>query len=191
MSKKSTKKKPPVLIIAVVLLALLGGGYYFSSQKGPDVSNPTGGVDTKDGGTFSSISDALKRSMSLSCEYTDELGSETKTYIKNGAVRISSTGADGVEPGEVIVKDNKMYTWSPETLEGFVIEMEDADTDEMADDMVEVKSQESKSDFIGAIEAYKEHCRVSTVSDSYFDPPTDVEFKDFASMFGGMVDPEE
>lgn len=188
MSKKSTKKKSPILVIVVVVIALLGGGYYFFSQKDFKALLIPGGGNI---GTFSSIQDALTRSMSLVCEYTDERGIETKTYIKNGAVRMSNSGADGVEPGEVIVKDNKMYTWSPETLEGFVIEMEDADTDEMADDLVEVKSQGSKSDFVGAIEAYKEHCKVSTVSDSYFTPPTNVEFKDIASMFGGTVNPAE
>lgn len=189
MSKESTKKKSPVLIIAVALLVFLGGGYYLYSQKGSDVSNSTGGVDTKDGGAFSSISDALKRSMSLVCEYTDERGVETKTYIKNGAVRISSSGGEDMEPSEAIIKDNKMYTWSDVTKKGFVIEMEEADTEDMVD--VDLEDKSDRDAFIEGIEAYKEHCKVSTVSDSYFVPPVDVEFKDLASMFGGMVDPTE
>ena len=181
-------KKKNTLVVILVALGLLGGGYYFFSQKESKTPNvPSGGED----GAFSSIQDALTKSMSLVCEYTDERGVETKTYIKNGEIRISSSGNEQVEAGEAIVKDNKMYTWSDVTKEGFLIEMEDADTDEMADDVMVAKSQGSKSDFVGAIDAYREHCKGSIVSDSHFVPPTDVKFIDFASMFSDMLDSEE
>lgn len=182
MKSKNSNKNP--LAIILIALVLLGGGYYFLSQKKTDVPNLPGGGET---GTFSSIKDALSRSVSLECVYSDELGAKTTTYIKNGAIRINSEGGEGVEPGSAIVKDNKMYTWSDVTKEGFVIEMEDADTDETIGGPT---SQGDKGAFINAIEQYRDNCKVTSVSDSHFTPPADIEFKDIASMFSGQNLPE-
>lgn len=177
--KPSSKKFSPVAIIAVALV-VLGGGYYLYTQKGSSTS--------KDSGTFSSIKDALSRSVSLECVYTDELGAQTTTYVKDGAIRINSQGADGVEPGGAIIKDNKMYTWSDETREGFIIKMQDTDTDET----IEIPtSQGDKRAFIDALEAYRDNCKVTTVADSNFTPPDDIVFKDIASMFSGQNLPED
>ena len=81
-------------IIIVVILLLLGGGAYLVLQNGqgqqstPGTSTQQG--QTQQGNIFTSIKDALSKSLSLECTYKDAKGTETKTYIKSGAVRVDA-----------------------------------------------------------------------------------------------------
>lgn len=85
------------LIIGLVVLALLGGGYFYFKTSGMLSKAPAGTTTTGNGNVFTSIKDALSKSLSLKCVYKDEQGIETTTYIKGGAVRVMMTNSQSSE----------------------------------------------------------------------------------------------
>jgi len=113
------KKIVPVLIILVLLA--VGGYFYMKSKRTMPVSNPVAKQDQlHQNNVFTSIQDALSRSLTLQCDYKDERGVQTTTYIKSGSVRVIMSGmADPKQPNNIIVKDKKMYMWNDTDKTGF------------------------------------------------------------------------
>src|SRR3989344_3901856 len=175
-------------IIAVVLLLIIGGGAYLTFKNKPV---QPGAVNTninqgqpQDGNVFTSIKDALSKSLSLECKYNDEKGTESTTHIKGGAVHVAAkTLADGKETNtQVIMKDRKMYTWDEATKKGVVFDIPEENL--QTTPSTQAPSGDNKGDsFLAEIEKYKDACKPAVVSDSLFTPPTDVEFQDFSKMF--------
>jgi len=163
-----------ILLAVVILLFLAGGGFYFykTTQNSSESLN-LGKTDVVSS-AFGSVKDALSKSISLSCEYTDPEGVLTKTYIKNGSVRVSLAGDSENPYGEVILKENKMYMWSDTKKEGFSYEFESTTTDTNLDD--QTAQTGDRASIIEAIEAYKDYCKIENVSDSLFEVPSDVKF---------------
>src|SRR6266403_6202700 len=91
------------IVISVVVALLVGGGVFFFFQ------NKTG---TSSRNIVTTVKDALSKSESMQCDYTDEQGRVSKTFIKNGAVRSDYTGKTPQESGSIIVTSQKMYMWT-------------------------------------------------------------------------------
>lgn len=179
-------KSLPVIII--VILLLLGGGAFLAFKNKPvqpgAVNTNVGQGQTQDGNAFTSIKDALTKSLSLECTYKDEKGTETKTQIKGGAVRVEAkTTTEGKETNShIIFKDRKMYTWDEATKKGVVFELPEESL--QTTPSTEAPSSDNKGEsFLADIEKYKDACKPAVVSDSLFTPPSDVEFQDFSAMF--------
>lgn len=173
--------KPKLVVVAIIVLALLGGiGYMIMSKRAgnPPVSPPTGG------NVFTSIKDALSKSLSLECSFTDAEGRQTKAYVKSGAVRSDFTGKTANESGSVIVKDKKMYFWNSQG--GFMMEIPE-ETPVAGQKAPETPG--SVGDVMGTLEKYKENCKPSVVSDSLFTPPTNITFQDFSKMMQQITPP--
>lgn len=173
MAKVAKKGFPkPLIIIIIVVIVLLGAGYFLMNN--PMVKK---GLDAGTGGQFSSIKDALTKSVSLECEYKDPTSGENmKVWIKNGAIRSDMPAQGGQEAGTMIMKDKKMYIWS--NKEGMVMSLE---TPEGTEGQTMDNENEAEN-LIKDLEAYKNDCKPSVVSDSLFTPPTDVEFTDLSEM---------
>lgn len=178
----AAKKKSPIIpiIIVIAILALAGLAWFMMKGK----SSMMGG--SAKGSAFSSIKDALTKSVSLKCEF-DENGTHTITYIKNGAIRADMTNPNPEQSGSMIMKEKKMYFWKDK--EGYVMEVPDyKDTEEVKD--TEKPSQ--SDDFMKELEAYKDKCNADVVSDSLFNPPSDVTFSDMSQMMpSGMPKVDE
>lgn len=188
----NSSSKTLIIVVVIIILIILGiFGFMTMGNKSSDKSatqNATG-EETKtetSGSVFSSIKDALSRSMSLECTYTDDSGRKSVTYIKNGAVRSDFTAENTAQSGSMIMKDNKMYFWNGK--EGMMMEFDpSAMTGEAGSPPKNVTpGQQKPEDVVGALEKFKEFCKNATVSDSLFTPPADVEFTDVASMTKGM-----
>ncbi len=168
-------KKSPILpiVIVVAVLAVLGIVGYLLMNKG--------GVSTmgmkKNGGAFSSIKDALSKSVSLECNYKDPTsGADMKVWIKNGAIRSDMPAQGSEEGGTMIMKDKKMYIWNGN--EGLVMSLETPEGQEL-----ETSDTGSEADnLIKDLEAYKNDCKPAVVSDSLFTPPSDVKFTDMSAL---------
>ena len=173
-------KKVLVIVIAVLLLALVGG-FIFMKSKSSKVE--TNNIATGNKGVINSVKDALTQKLTLSCEFTDESGTVVKSYIKNGAVRVTSVGSEADKSGEIIMKDKKMYIWDTTSKEGFVYVIED-----QAVDGAENSSRENitSDSYLDMIDKYKDSCKVATVADSYFVPPADVNFQDMSKFLENM-----
>lgn len=165
------------VLIAIVVLVLLGGaGYMVMSKKGgtPGTSSPS----TTGGNVFTSIKDALSKSLSLECTFTDEGGRQTKSFIKNGAVRADITAKDPKESGSVIVKSKTMYFWNGKT--GFMMQIPE---ETGAPAQAGTKGSEPENaNIMESMEKFKDSCKPAVVADSLFTPPTDVTFQDFSKM---------
>lgn len=170
------KKKVP--IIAVILLLLLGGGYVFMKSRVVNKDVDSGMVEKSN--VFTSIKDAMSKNVTLICEFKDQTGASTKSYIKNGAVRISSAGSTNEnQAGEIVMKDKKMYMWDLKTKQGFVYEIPDSENNQIGATATEINQSEN---YLNMIETYKDSCKVTSVEDSYFDLPEDVKFQDMSKL---------
>ena len=112
----------------------------------------------------------------MNCEY-EENGMKSKVDIKNGAVRVDSSGTDQEQNGSIILKGKKMYMWRG--TEGYVYDIPD-EVDENGKTIDSESTQ--KEDLMKSLEAYKDACKPAVVSDSIFNPPSDVTFTDMSSM---------
>lgn len=186
-----------LLPVVVIVFLLIGGGAFFLSQQNKNAGEtPESAMTEKkeDGNVFTSIQDALSRSLSLECSYTDPEGTTAKTYIKAGAVRseVTATGTDGATT-YMIMKDRKLYSWDPETKKGTLMTIPDPAT--ITPPAVPTGAMEDSSDatageeesFLTEIEKYKDACKPATVADSLFVPPTDVTFQDLSSLMEDVI----
>lgn len=178
---KGEKKGIPkiVIIIIVVVVILLGAGFFL-------MNNPTlqKGLDMGTGGKYSSIKDALTKSVSLECEYTDPEGASSHVWVKNGAIRADMTGGDTESNGSTIIKDKKMYFWNEKG--GYVVTIPDVTP---VEGMEDASTDNQSEDFLKDLEEYKENCKPAVVSDSLFSVPTDIEFQDMSKIIENFAPP--
>lgn len=173
------KNKRILIVVGVVVLLALSAFAYFKFNPNKAENN---GQPTSSKSIFSSVKDALSKNITLVCEFKDDKGQSVKSYIKNGAVRVTSAGLEeGNQAGDIIIKDKKMYIWDGKTKQGFVYETKDEDTSNQNVGMTAGEVVKSDS-YLNMIEKYKDSCKVSTVEDSYFVPPTDVKFQDMTKF---------
>jgi hypothetical protein len=180
----ATAKKgfPPIVIVLIVVgVLVVAAGAFFMLNKGKMMGSSMMG-----GNAFTSIKDALTKSVSLECEYTDAQNVKSKYFIKNGAIRADMESSDPEQTGSMIMKDRKIYSWKGK--EGFMMEIPEAKDDDQA--MENDKSNEADN-IIKDLEEYKDKCKASVVSDSLFTPPADVDFQDMSKMMNGNGMSEE
>lgn len=173
------KNKKVLIFVGVVILLALSVFVYFKFGSNKSENKDQSAASRS---IFSSVKDALSKNITLVCEFKDDGGQSVKSFIKNGAVRVTSTGLEeNGQAGDIIIKDRKMYIWDGKTKQGFVYETKDEGVDNQNVGMT--AGEVVKSDtYLNMIEKYKDSCKVSTVEDSYFIPPTDVNFQDMTKF---------
>lgn len=170
-----------ILPIAVILLVVLFGGYYvwkIQKSKSTAMAPSVASTSQPQSNVFTSIKDALSKSLSLKCVYPSPDGKGNITsYIKNGAVRVMSLMMGPEGAGSVILKNNTMWIWDETKKTGMTLTFNPETTGPTGG----TTTNASEGDKILAdIEKYKNYCKVEVVSDSLFMPPTDVRFTDFS-----------
>lgn len=187
------------LIIGVVIVLLLGAGayYLYSRMNVSPMKKVTDSVMKEKesaGNMFTSIKDAMGKSMSLSCDYTNDGGAHVKTYVKGGAVRVQTDdpkNRDGVQ--DVILKDSKMYMWSETTKAGFMYTIKAPESISPQPSAIKEESEtgaqsgDKQESVLAQIEKFKDSCKAGTVADSMFTVPTDVKFQDMDAMMKQLV----
>jgi len=162
------------VIIGVVGLIVLGGvvAYFLKGQN----------ASTTGSNAFTSIKDALSKSVSLECNYSDKDGKQSKSYIKNGAVRVDMKNSQNPdESASIIMKDKKMYSWTAKKI-GFMMDLPEEEMDNP--EVAVSEGSEQKEDIISDLEKYKDACKPAVVSDNLFTPPADVKFTNLSEMLG-------
>ncbi|MCX6744675.1 MAG: hypothetical protein NTX82_04085 [Candidatus Parcubacteria bacterium] len=156
-------KKLLILVFAVVLLAGCGKQAQTNQAEKKDV--------------FTSIRDAITRSITLRCDYVDPTDSATTiTYIRGQMIRMmTGDNTDGSVNFNGLIKDTKFYIWSKDSKQGAVM---DLSTLQDSSDMKMGQTQiHSVDDIINELEKEKNKCRQEAIADSMFEVPTDIEFK--------------
>ena len=180
--------------MVVLILVLLGVGGYFYFKSNNVAMKPSVGMagskESSGGNVFTSIKDALSKSLSLQCNFKDEQGQDTTTYIKAGGVRVVMNNTkDASQPNNVMMKDKKMYMWSDKTKEGFTFTLDvPVVSPTVKGNVSENNTGASKQDSILAtIEKYKNDCKPAVIADSFFAVPTDVKFQDMSEFTKSMM----
>ncbi len=174
------KSKKLIIGAVVFVLLLIIGWVSYSKLQGSNDSDLFKDSLTQKS-IFTSVKDALTQNITLACEF-NESESTFKSYIKNGAVRVSTFSDNSAQSGEMIMKDNRMYVWDSKTKEGFVYDIPkdvDGDSEDVGMTGQQVVSSES---YLDMIDKYKDSCKVATLDDSFFTPPTDVKFQDMSKF---------
>lgn len=153
-----------VAAIAAISLALAGAGCGKTNQTG---------VLDKAKETFTSIRDAVDRSVALRCEYTDENGEKTIANIMGKQLRLDSENEGEQGKFHGVIKDNKMWIWADKSKEGMLI-----DFSKLTDDSLKMgeKPIRSTDDIIDKLEEKKDTCKTTTAAASLFETPSDVNF---------------
>lgn len=189
-AKTSSSKTITIVVVVVLLIALGVGGYMFLGKK--DAQTPSQATTANaqpsptSGSVISSLKEALAGSASLQCDYTDETGRTTTSYMKNGAVRTDIAASGSQLASSMIMKDKKMYFWTGK--EGTMMEF---DLQAMMDGVTPPVQttpavKQDPQDFIESLERYKQSCKQTNVDDALFTPPTDVKFTDLSAMMQGI-----
>lgn len=168
---------PILIIIAVVAFAAVGGYFYLNAKK-PQVTPEAAQTKNTGSNAFTSIKDALSKSQSLRCEYTDEKGDKITTNIKAGKIRSSIVSAKNPQGMETISTSSKVYVWDNKTKKGTTLTINIEDVKEAAKNISANAQPNKKEEMVAALEKYKQSCKAEAVSDSLFTPPTDVQFTD-------------
>jgi len=158
-----------VIIIIIVILILGGGAFVFAqSKKGASSEN-----------IVTTVKDAVSKTASMQCDYVDEEGRASKTYIKNGEFRSDYTGKTPQDSGSIIVTGKKMYMWTADK-KGFSYDIPQVTV--TPGQNVAPAGDNKKDAFVAEVNKYKDSCKGAIVSDSLFTPPTDVQFTDYSKM---------
>ena len=168
-------------IFLVLSLSLLLAG----CQKAPDAPPISSSPTEPPKGIFSSIADAVQKQIVLKCEYVDEDGDTTITYIKGQTVRMVGQDQDKNKI-DGLMKDGKFYLWSAGNKQGMVIDISKLDGASMGSTPIH-----SIDDVIGVLESQKNKCAVSPESSGLLDLPSDINFTDSAGFFGSTENPSD
>lgn len=165
------------VIIAIVVILVVGGAAAFFFQGKNKARTETA---EKNANVITSIHDALSKSISLECVYTNAKVGDSKTYIKNGVIRSDYMGGQVGQSGSVIVTDKKMYVWTADK-KGFMMSF--SQTEASPKTMQEKENTRTqKEQFLSDLELYKDNCKPAVVADSLFVPPSDIKFVDYSQM---------
>jgi hypothetical protein len=171
-------KKNTAIIVAIVVLILIIGFVYFSMGNKRLTQSGQGGTSVTQKSLFTSIKDAMTKSLSLKCEYQGVQG-KTITYLKGSNVRVTyQSMVNKADSGNAIMKDNKMWVWTEGKKEGFIVDVSEVDRN---------NQQDNKRKILDEVEKFKDKCSAAVISDSMFTPPSDVAFKDMTNLQQEMM----
>lgn len=189
------------VVIAILICGLVGAGYYFmaiATKPQQPATNNQKPTTSNQQPAFGSIKDALTKAVSLKCEYKDDKGIQTTTYIKAGSVRVMTTKSveSKTETNDVIMKDKTLYMWNPVTKKGFKYNIQTTTvkvspipsvSGAMKESVEPSQKPDQSEGVLAMIEKFKDACKPTTVEDSVFVPPTDVSFQDVDAMMKGVI----
>lgn len=171
-----------VIIPILILSSLILGGCFKKGEDGSGISLL--GNKEESGQPFKgSMMAAAKLGVPFKCSYSIDGEMDSEGYIKGKNYRGKMKGQDG-QVGEVIMKDDCMWTWDSVKKEGvkFCFDVEEGE---------DIWADMDAEDYV-APEGFKApdveyDCRPAVVTDAMFTPPTDVKFLDMQEMFGGFM----
>lgn len=191
-SSPSGMPKLPVILAVIIILILAGiGGYMIFGNKSiqkqvaSDTTSTVSSPSPTSGNVISSIKEALAGSQSLQCDFTDEDGRKTTSYMKSGAIRTEFIALDPKQSGSMIMKDKKIYFWNGKTgtiMTFDITTIAENITPQTPKTSPVTNTNQKPEDLVASLEKYKESCKPATVDDALFSPPADVKFTDLSAM---------
>lgn len=175
-------KKGMIVGLAILLLLIAGGALYYMRKHAANSAVTQQPVAQTN--MFTSIQDAMARSLTLQCDFTDAKNVHTVAYLKNGQIRADVTNpTDTQGSGSILIKDKTIYFWNAQKT-GFTMAMPTVTGTPAAlpTGSTENQGTDTGANMMANLEAYKKDCRVTSVADGLFVLPTDVKFTDVTKM---------
>ncbi len=163
-------------VLVAILLLIIGVGVYYKFAPKNNVSLEKASSKSSRN-VISSIQDALSKSISLECHFTDDQR-QVVSYIKNGAIRADITSPDPQQTGSVIVKDKMVYFWN--STMGMKMTLPELSPTEAKQEGT--PTNDPNANVIAMLEKYKDSCKPAVVADTLFTVPTTVKFQDMSAM---------
>ncbi|MBN1168909.1 hypothetical protein JXA63_03375 [Candidatus Woesebacteria bacterium] len=182
------KKNKPLIIAAAIIV--LGVGFYLlmsGRNKQSMDTTETGSTDiASEEKTIvekftGSLKEAIALGVGMKCSYEFD-GNQYEGYVKGENYRGKMVNTDG-QVGEIIMKDNCMWTWSEDEGQGIKTcfeEVDGQDTEE-GEESVSIWDQKAMDE-----SGISYTCVPSSVADSQFTPPSNINFMDIDSMMQGF-----
>lgn len=162
-----------ILPIIVVLLLIGGGAYFiFGRNQGQSVGDKI--AETTSDAFSGSLKMAVEKGLPMKCTYEVE-GNEYEGIVKGRAWRGKMKSADG-QVGEVIIKDNCMWSWSETESKVQGIKM----------CYDEISAETSLWSGVYEDNGISYRCLPTVVTDADFNPPAEVEFMDLSQFSQGQ-----
>ncbi len=156
----TTKKFLPVIIVLFIVV-IVGVGIYAYKNGGLSI------FSRKNSTSFSgTLKAAIKLGIPLKCQYTVN-GMEAEGFIKGTNWRGKMKMADG-QKGEVIIKDNCLWSWAENQNQGGKMCFKPAADGKTIWDQPQQGAQTDVE--------YK--CSAAIVTDATFTPPANIKFMD-------------
>ncbi len=174
-------KKIALLVASIVLLSACKKAPMPTSNE----SAPTSAeIDAQ--AEMSVIAKAMESGQPVSCSIEKEDGTSSMKYAMKGK-KIKVTGIAAMESatdGVVLSDGEYLYSWDPATKKGIKMQARAMDATPAPGDTQEkqfptIQSPEDVEQYQN--DGYNVNCEVTTVPDSEFVPPTDVEFTDLSA----------
>jgi len=165
-----------ILPFIFILIAIGVGAFIFMNRGAGDTSIGSTSPDSSTPDTFlGTLKDAVKLGVGMKCAYKVE-GNEYESFIKGENYRGKIKTAEG-KTGEVIIKNNCMWTWSEEEAQGIKTCFEESDSET-------TNIWEQPQGAVGSDITYT--CLPTAVTDAKFIPPSNIDFMDIDAMKEGF-----
>lgn len=184
-------KKVVLALTSLLVLTLAGCSLGGRAQVNNESTTPTPTTAQTSGNVFTSIKDALSKSLTLQCSYPDATGKTTvTTYIKNGAIRVSNVSM-AEKSGNAIMKDNQMWVWNDTDKTGMILSFNTTEASPTGKQTPSTSQTSANNNNPGGsildnLEKFKQYCKPGVVADSMFTPPTDVKFTDLSKAMQNL-----
>ena len=163
---RGMKKILPVILILVVL----GGGVYFFLIRGKGQSGV--GNLAKSEIYEGTLKMAVEKGIPLKCAWRKDDGNFGTTWVKGKNIYGELT-AEGKE-GYMIMKDNCIWSWAKGESVGAKICFEEIDYDQMSSGTGSTTGTSTAS-----VPDQQFNCVPSVITESKFEPPSEVNFSSF------------
>ncbi|HUS60220.1 MAG TPA: hypothetical protein VMX76_02445 [Nevskiaceae bacterium] len=175
------KKALPIIIVAIVVIGVglgIGGRKFF--QKGELVPGGETGIqkaEIEEKSFTGKLKDALLKGQSMKCTWKKDDNNFATSYIKNQKIYTEMTQA-GKKMYSIMV-DDCTYSWEQGKTEGFKFCFEPEEGGEEG-----VEEGAIPEGYSAQAPDYDYQCVPTIVSDSKFEPPTNINFINPQEMMG-------
>jgi len=144
----------------------------------PDLPSTTtvAGASNPQNQTFSSVSNAMDKLLSLKCPYIDSYGKKVVAFVKERKILINSNDPDDNKnkDSHILFKYNQAWIWNISAANGVTINLDTLPIDKsfkMGKTVIR-----STADVINVLEEKKNNCEVADLSNDMFEPPQNIKF---------------
>lgn len=181
-----------VLLILIPLIVLGGGGYWYFTKDTTTDKSLVQKMSGNEEQTYSgNLKDIVSLGKSLKCTWSNETAEGT-SWIKGDKVYTQVSTSEGTS--NIIFKDNCTWSWtsgSSSEATGIKFCFESGDTEDIESteaDLEKYAESLENQDLDDSVADVNYNCRPAVISDSKFNPPSDINFSSWEELMQGNLE---